>query len=260
MAKTPQRTRPWHPKYGVQQSDAHIRDDGSYVLDAVRDFVYRKDGTASEQWLQRVTVRPKDVRRVWYILEPFTSLSAIAHPYFLFEYADGSTIAVTIEGKRLDGAPYSALAGMRKEYELGYVWITEKDCLSMPLAHKARALYLYPLTLTPEESAQLMTGFLIDTHNVCVTPEFYHTLFNNCTVRFARIVHREKIRHMPFDLSWHLPGWSDRYLARLGLIDSGTPLRDPACDLVARQDEVWEIIMSSHRSAIAEIAKKFFLR
>lgn len=253
MRKTPQRRRSWNQKYGPEQYDAVPNPDGTYTLGAVRDFTYSRNSESSETWIPSAVMRPNDVVRSWLLLEPFTSWDAIAHPYFIFEYSDGSTMCVTIEGKRLAGESYSGIKGIRNEYELGYVWMTERDALTMPLTHGAKALYLYPLTLSPDNSGKLMHGFLYDTHKLFETPEFYHTVFNNCTVHFARILRREQIHRAPFDVSWYLPGWIDRYLARLRLIDVPRPLRTPARDLVARQDEVWEIIEKHPDRALKDV-------
>ncbi len=253
--REPQRERNWYPKYGTSQYDATVQSDGTYLVEGVRDFQYGRDGTAREQWMTRIPVDPARVVRTWYMLEPFTSWDAIAHPYFIFEFDSGSTLCFTIEGKRLNNTPYSGWKGMLRAYELGYIWITEHDCLTMPLTHGAQALYLYPMTLSPDESARLMRGFLDDTHQLFERPEFYHTILNNCTIRFAHTLERQNVRRMPLDLSWYLPGWSDYYLARLGLIDVPRPLRSSARDLVARKEKVWTMLSRYRERPMREIFK-----
>lgn len=209
----------------------------------MRDFTYTRGGNKSEVWVKDVRADVKNIIRAWLLLEPFTRSDAIAHPYFIFERADGSTLCFTIEGKRPNGSGFSGLKGLMNEYELGYVWMTEKDCLTMPLTHGAKALYLYPLTLSKEKAQALCVEFLKDTHTLFQTPEFYNTLFNNCTGRFALALRRAGVP-APFDLSWYLPGYIDTYLKRIGLIAENVHLRDPAKDLMKRQDEVWEIFES----------------
>lgn len=238
----PQRVRDWYPKHGVQ-SDV-TRGDSVYTIQAVRNFTYAQNGAANEVWLKNVSADPLTAVRMWYLLEPFTNSPAIAHPYFVFEFEDGTTLCFTIEGKRLNNAPYSGLKGLMREYELGYVWITELDALTMPLTHEAKALYLYPLTFTQTEVQKILSQLLEDTHALFEKPEFYNTLFNNCTVRFARTLKRIGHR-VPHDVSWYLPGYSDRYFKRLGIIAPNTALRSPTFDLVARKKEVWEIIESN---------------
>lgn len=247
----PQKVRDWCPKHGVQ-SDATEHADGTWTIVAMRNFIYTKDGAAHEAWLSDVPVEVQKVVRLWYLVEPFTDSDAIAHPYFIFENNDGSTLCFTIEGKRLNGAPYSGFKGLTNEYELGYLWITETDCLTMPLTHGGKALYLYPLTLAAHEAQAVCTEFLKDTHLLFEHPEFYNTLTNNCTGRFAHTLRRVGIR-APHDLSWYLPGWSDRYFKRIGLIGPEVTLRAPARDLVARQDEVWPIIESSRENQFSRI-------
>lgn len=253
--RLPQKVRDWYPKHGVQ-SDATEQPDGTWVLERVRDFTYTRDGSANETWRSKVSVDVSRVSRLYYLLEPFTEFSTVAHPYFIFEFDDGSALSCTIEGKRLNGAPYSGLKGMLDEYELGYVWITEKDCLTMPLTHGGKALYLYTLALSAEHARAVCREFLNDTHTLYERPEFYHTLFNNCTGRFAYILTRAGVR-APHDLSWYFPGWSDRYLKRLGIING--PLRTPVRDLVEHQDTVWHIIESADGGYFRSLARALSL-
>lgn len=247
----PQRVRDWYPKHGIQ-SDATKNADGSWTIESVRDFTYTRDGHRSEVWVKDVRVDVASIVRAWLLLEPFTNSRFVAHPYYIFELADGSTLCFTIEGKRLNGSGFSGLKGVMNEYELGYIWITEKDCLTMPLTHAAKALYLYPLTLSADMAQELCVEFLEDTHTLFQTPEFYNTLFNNCTGRFAESLGRAGAR-APHDISWYLPGYIDTYLKRIGLIAAGTQLRDPVKDLMKRQDEVWPIIESRSEKPFQKI-------
>jgi hypothetical protein len=248
----PQRVRNWYPKHGVQ-SDV-TKNGAAYTIQSVRNFVYDQNGSAREEWLRGVTVTPQNAVRLWYLLEPFTNSPAIAHPYFVFEFVDGTTLCFTIEGKWLNGTAYSAIKGFLREYELGYVWMTERDALTMPLTHAAKALYLYPLTFTATEVQNILHTLLNDTHALFETPEFYNTITNNCTIRFAQTLKRIGHR-IPFDMSWFLPGYSDRYFKRLGIIAPETELRSPAIDLVARKSEVWGDIESNSEKLFQKVFK-----
>lgn len=239
--KAPQRTRPWYPKHGVQSDATHA--GSGWVVERLRNFVYKRDGVGDEVWLSNVPVFPERVVRAWYLLEPFTDWSIVAHPYIIFEY-DSGAVCFTIEGKRVIGDAFSGWKGLTNEYELGYIWISELDCLTMPLTHSAQALYLTPLELSAQEAGALCTEFLRDTHALFEKPEFYNTLTRNCTGLFAKTLRRVG-RNAPWDLSWYFPGYSDSYLQRIGLINRGVELRSSRYDLVARADEVWSIIESS---------------
>jgi hypothetical protein len=146
---------------------------------------------------------------------------------------------------------------MLRAYELGYIWTTGLDCITMPLTHGALALYAYPLTLTPQESAEILRALLEGTHALYETPEFYHTILNNCTVRFAHAVRKDRIRPMPFDLSWYLPGWSDRYFMRIGLIEAqaGYQAEREARDLVRHADAVWGHIETMGERGVGTILR-----
>lgn len=202
-------------KHGMQ-SDARIVN-GIAHIDAARNFVYDGTGQRTNEWRpQRVVVG--DIVRVWYVLEPFTNFAGIAHPYIIFETKNSEPIAFSIEGKRLHNEPYSGIKGMLNAYELGYVWMSVNDCLSMPLSVGCVALYLFELTLTPEESQKLFIALVEGTHALYQRPQFYNTVFANCTTVLCPILNKVRPGSAPWDISWHLPGYSDEYLIRRGLM------------------------------------------
>lgn len=241
--RNPSHSRDWLPKHGTQ-TDVSKNPDGAYVIHKVRNFTYSRDGAEHQEWVQNITVDPRRAKRLWYMLEPFTNLEAVAHPYFIFEFDDGRTQCFTIEGKRLRNQGYSGIKGLLNAYELGYIWMTEHDCIGMPLAQGAKALNLYPLKLPQEVVRTLLEKLLTDTANLFAKPRFYNTLFHNCTTLFAEAVNSVAPKTLPYDIAWHLPGYSDRYLMRIGLIktDSSFQSTREQHNILLEKDALWNIV------------------
>jgi len=241
--KTPSHSRDWLPKHG-EQTNVSKNQDNTYTIHRVRNFTYAQDGTERQEWIIGVNVNPKRVKRLWYMLEPFTNLEAVAHPYFIFEFEDGETHCFSIEGKRLRDRGYSGIRGLLNEYELGYIWMTEHDCISMPLAAGAKALHLYPLELTEEVVQALFEKLLTDTATLFTKPRFYNTLFHNCTTLFAEAVNCVSPRTLPYDISWHLPGYSDRYLMKVGLIKTNDRYQKTRerHNILLHKEKLWEAL------------------
>jgi hypothetical protein len=241
--RKPQFERRWYPKYGTQ-ADTHLNVDGTVTIDKVRNFTYTRSGTETQEWVPKVRVNPKEIKKLWYLLEPFNGLEAVAHPYFIFEFNDGSTLCFTIEGKRPDGEPYSGLDGLLNEYELGYIWITMHDCITMPLTHNAEALYLYPLAL----SSDIAQGFFMEitrkSHELFEKPEFYNTLCNTCTTGMYQAFNRANPGMFPFDWSWIFPGYSDRFLLKRGIIVGKGDYKQMRAqrNLMQKQDALWDLV------------------
>jgi hypothetical protein len=57
-----------------------------------------------------------------------------------------------------------------------------------------------------------------------VRPRFYNTFSDNCTSALLRAANRARERPLPFGVDVVLPGYADRRLHRLGLLDSDLPL------------------------------------
>jgi hypothetical protein len=240
--RKPQFEREWYPKYGTQ-ADTDVHNDGTVTIQKVRNFTYTEDGRETPAWIPNIQIDPRELQRLWYVLEPFNHIEPIAHPYFIFEFKDGSTLCFTIEGKRPNQQPYSGLKGLLNEYELGYIWITEHDCITMPLAHNAEALYLYPLTLSPELVQRFFMELIHESHQLFEKPEFYNTLFNTCTTRMYQALNRAEPGLIPYDISWNFPGYSDRFLMKRGLIAREAPynVMRKRRNLMLKQDELWEL-------------------
>lgn len=241
--KTPSHSRDWLPKHG-KQSNVVKNADGTYTIQSVRNFTYNREGAEHQEWIQNVQIDTKTVKRLWYMLEPFTNLEAVAHPYFIFECDDKHTQCFTIEGKRLRGKGYSGIKGLLKEYELGYIWMTEHDCIGMPLASGAKALNLYPLELPREVVQGVCEKLLTDTAELYRKPRFYNTLFHNCTTLFAETVNSVAPGALPYDVSWHLPGYSDRYLMKIELIKTTGNYQEERSrhNILLQNEKLWDAL------------------
>lgn len=72
------------------------------------------------------------LERVWFVEEPFTiapfySFEGVAHTYFVFDFQDQQPVAVSVESRRERGEGYDSIHGLFNEYELMYIWGTERD-------------------------------------------------------------------------------------------------------------------------------------
>jgi hypothetical protein len=77
----------------------------------------------------------------------------------------------------------------------------------------------YPLAIAPERAQKLFLGLIHKTNELSDTPRFYNTLTANCTNILAEIANDITPNTIPYDISWNLPGFSDRFLLDIGLIE-----------------------------------------
>ncbi|TCP25418.1 uncharacterized protein DUF4105 [Rhodovulum adriaticum] len=217
----PSHDRDWQPVYG-RVAQVTPLPDGRVRLSNIRDWSYAPDGQPTAQtWIAR-DLDPAQLRRVWFVMEPFSKNPAIAHTMLSFEFADGAAYVASVEARREIGEPYSALrAALLPTHEYLWVWTTERDAYGNSTWFTEDALYLYALALTPAEARAILREVLADTADVAANPRWYHTLAANCTNVLARTVNKTRPDAVPLDVAWLLPGYADSFLHRLGYIAPG---------------------------------------
>lgn len=214
LTKQPLGDRTWLPEQ-ARTATAEVQD--SITLTNVRDWTYNAQGPVTADWTTAI-INPKDITRAWFLIEPFSTLEAVGHTFLSFELSDGRVYSFSVEARREENETYSAIQGLFREYELSYQWGTERDFVTRRLIYLDHPLRLYPLTLSPEASQALFLSLIEETNNLAERPRFYHTLSANCTNVLAKIVNKHYPGTLPWDTSWYLTGYADRYLMREELI------------------------------------------
>ncbi|MEM6431359.1 MAG: DUF4105 domain-containing protein, partial [Deinococcota bacterium] len=102
------------------------------------------------------TYNLEKVTRVWFVQESFSAWRAVAHTLVSFEFANGQCLAVSIEARVTEGERYSLIRGVFNNFELMYVIGDEPDLIGRRAYYQQHDVYLYPLTLTPEDAQSLL--------------------------------------------------------------------------------------------------------
>ncbi|MFT5299969.1 MAG: hypothetical protein ACI87E_002146 [Mariniblastus sp.] len=172
------------------------------------------------------------LRSVWLGVDRFTSLEPMAHTFLSFEFEPGSHrsnfLAFSVETRRESDEPnYSPIRGLFKNYELIYVIADEQDVLAGRSDDVENIIQLYPIRTTPEGIRSLFLDMLDRTNSLREQPEFYHTLFNNCTnniVQHTNCVIEQSIS--PWARGVVFPGYTDSLAHQRGIIDTELSLDD----------------------------------
>lgn len=211
----PREDRAWLPEY-ERTATVDIQDD-TVLIRNVRDWTYGTE-VISQDWID-VPVDPSAVKRVWFIIEPFGSFEGIGHTFLSFEFTDGTALSFSVQARQEIGESYAASRGLFNTYELAYQWGTERDFIARRAVFLQHELRMYEVTLTPDDGERLLRSVLEETNALAEKPRFYNTLTANCTNMLAKIVNKHYPDRLPYDFSWNLTGYSDRYLMQQGLIE-----------------------------------------
>ncbi len=203
----------------IQGSEATIAN--------LRDFRHHASAPSVERWTE-ATYDIDALERVWFALSPFNPrMKGIAHPFLSFEFADGRTVAVSIEARKEAGETYSPLRGLLRRYETMVVIGTEEDLLALRVIAWDDPLYLFPVRVTPAQAQHLFRRLLARAQEVERTPTWYNTVTNNCTTNLIDPINElAEADHDLGPLVGLLPGYSLEAAWERGWIDSALSLEE----------------------------------
>ncbi len=163
---------------------------------------------------------------VHYVITPFSDSDGPAHTMLTFTFEDGKHIAISWEIRKERGESFDAIGGILNQYEIIYVIASEEDVIKLRTNYRNNEVYMYPIS-TPQEKIQgLFRSMLIRADKLGKEPEFYNTLWNNCTT--SLLDHANALREDKLIWGKHtiLPAHSDELIYQVGLIDTRLPLSE----------------------------------
>jgi len=212
----PSHNRHWKPALAVlpyAEFDQH-----TITVHNVRNFYWFSEDVFLPRYYDK-RFRLADVKTVDFIVVPFREAPHLAHTMLSFGLADGSHLVISVEARLEQNEDYSPLAGALGKFELMYVVADERDVIPLRTEHRHVDVYVYRTRVAPEQAQQLLVDMLHRVNQIKQQPEFYHTLYNNCTTNIVRHVNRIRPGRIPPSLAQLLTGHSDRLAYDLGLLD-----------------------------------------
>jgi hypothetical protein len=214
---SPSNDRDWEPEYATL---ARASVDGNRVLlTNVRDAVYGNDGSVAPAYYN-AAYRLDQLDEVD-LISSYWAGDAIAHVFLSFGFTDGRHVAISVETRREKGEAYTVIGGFFRHFELIYVVGDERDMIGARTDGRRERLYLYRIQATAAEKRQLFLSYLDRIARLAETPEFYNTLYNNCT---TNVVWQAKAAGgIPLNWKILITGYADQYAYQLGLLDQALP-------------------------------------
>jgi len=165
----------------------------------------------------------REIKKVWYVTEPFNEDQMAAHTFVSFEFNNGDFLAISIEARKTKDQVYSIWKGFLRTYPLMYIAADERDVVLLRANLRKDKVYVYPVKLQKPENARLLLEDMLKTMNELVTtkPTWYNTLFANCTSSIAKHVNNlspDRISNFSWQL-W-LTASADELALKAGLIDT----------------------------------------
>jgi len=200
--------------------------DGDFAtITNVRAFDHCPSGGVPVKKWETRSVDLSEIESVWLALSLFEqNWRGPAHSFISFGFADSTFLAVSVEARKEKGEIYSPGRGMAKRFELVYVVADEEDVLKLRAVCRNDRVFLYPLKVDPEKGRELLVEILKSANELADNPKFYNTVWNNCTTVIIDRANAVASKRIPGGLHSFLPGYSDKVLHSLGLIEDGGSL------------------------------------
>jgi hypothetical protein len=200
--------------------------DNLITIHNIRNFSYASTTSYTPNYYDK-TFDLGTLKKVWYIVEPFSGIPGSAHTFLSFEFADDEFVSISVEIRKEKGESYSPVKGLFNSYELMYVIADERDVVKLRSNYRKDLVYVYPIRTSPEKARELFLDMIVRTNEIGKNPEFYNTITNTCTTNIVRHVNNIMPGRVPlFNLRILLPENSDKLAYKLGLIDTELPFAE----------------------------------
>ncbi len=216
--KQPSNERNW--EVGFQTLPHFTISDSTVSIANVRDQEYIH-GTEFKQNYFNKSYDAKNITRVWFLVSKFNGfhgLDGIAHTHFMFDMKDSEPITVSVEARREKGEKYDIVGGLFNNFELMYVWASERDSLIRRTKISKDRVYMFPLVLSAEASQRLFLQLAQRAQKLETHPRFYNSFSSNCTNELAKSANEVKPGTIPWNIAYLLPGYAPKELHKLGYI------------------------------------------
>ena len=155
-------------------------DDGRYELRNVRDFFYRSEKDFDVRY-RTLTVDPERISSVDAVFSHWDNMEEIAHSMLGLNFADGTSVAISLETRLPEGVAQNAIDGFYHRYGLAMLAGTPEDLYGLRVDHRGETLYVYRLDMRHENLRDLTVSVLERAAKLQREPAFYNSLYRNCT-------------------------------------------------------------------------------
>lgn len=186
----------------------------------IRNFDYASTTSFKARYYDK-TYDINKLKRVWYMVEPFSGIPGSAHTLLSFEFEDNTFLAISVEIRKEQGESFHPFKGLFNQYEIMYVVADERDVIKLRSNFRKDDVYLYPVKADKEKIQALFIDMINRVNKLKDKPEFYNTLANTCTTNIVKHINTVSPSKVPFyDLRILFPANSDILAYELGLIDT----------------------------------------
>jgi hypothetical protein len=220
FTRVPSNNRDWSLDQAILPS-ADINNN-LVTIHNIRNFSYTSKTNYTPNYYDK-TFDLNKIKKVYYVVEPFSSTKGAAHTFLSFEFEGNNFVAISIEIRKEKGEIFSAVKGLLRQYEIMYVIADERDVVKLRSNYRKDLVYIYPAKTTPEKMRSLFLDMVSEANKLVDKPEFYNSITNSCTSKIADHINNISPKRIPWSFKILFPKNSDKLAYDLGLLDTNLP-------------------------------------
>ena len=218
LTKKPSLVRDWSPDQAVMPS-LEFKEGNKLHIKNIRDINYRTIRDYDLRYYDR-EINLDDVETAWLAISPFDG-PGFAHAFLSFGLKDGSYLAVSIEIRRKKGQNFSPIKAFTRQFEIMYVIAAETDVIRLRTNCTKYIVRLFPLQAEKKLIQTVFLDVMKRADKLGKEPEFYNTVWNNCTTNIIKHARRFSQKPIPFwNFRYLFPESLDKIAYRLNIIDT----------------------------------------
>jgi len=217
----PSLKRNWSPDQAVMPS-VDFLDDDRVRINNIRDISYRTTRDFDLAFYDK-TIDLNEVNSAWLVISPFGPFG-VAHTFVSFGLSDGSYFSISIEIRRKKGKKFSPIKAFFRQFEIMYVIADESDVIKVRTNVIGATVRLFPIKTEQKRIRAVLLDMLKRADSLGKQPEFYNTIWNNCTTNLIKHTRRFSDKAIPWwSLRYLLPDNLDKIAYKLNMIDTDLP-------------------------------------
>jgi hypothetical protein len=209
----------WSPDHSVLAS---AEFHGNLVtVHNVRNCAYRTADDYTPHYYDK-TYDLDRLDSVDFVMVPFTEFAGGAHTFLSFGFEGREFVSVSAEMRKRRRDRFPSLRAGLPLRPLIYVVGDERDLIRLRTNYRMNDVYVYRLRTDRMQSRIMFRDMLERANQLVARPEYYNVVTNNCATNVLRHVNRVAVRPVPYTWKVLLPGYSDRLVYEMGLLQTDT--------------------------------------
>lgn len=201
--------RAWQPD--VARILEYQLQGSQLTLHNVRNFDWRSQTDFTERW----ETREYDLNHITGInvIASYWMGPQIAHTLVSFDFKDQSPLVFSIEIRKEENETFSAVGGFFRQFELSLIAADEKDIVYTRSNVRGEQVYFFPIQgIRQDEMQALFLEYLAKSDSLRAKPQWYNTLFSNCTTLIYSMAQTATHNNLPLDYRILASGYLPNYL------------------------------------------------